>query len=74
MYREFVDYLQTVISMYSEHGTVIFMGDFNAHLQGQRFIKATDCRGEYLLEMMNYFNLIAVNTLTLTTGPSASRR
>ena len=33
------------ISMYS-----LVMGDFNAHLQGERFIKVTDVvRGKYLL-------------------------
>ena len=47
IYRDFIDYLQTIISMYSQHGVVIVMGDLNAHLQdqGQRFIKATDSRG-----------------------------
>ena len=72
IYRDFVDLLQTVISTYTDHGIVIVMGDKNAHLQGQRFIKATDYRGEYLLGMMNYFNLTSVNTQPLTSGASAS--
>ena len=72
IYRDFVDLLQTVISTYTDHGIVIVMGDMNAHLQGQRFIKATDYRGEYLLGMMNYFNLTSVNTQPLTSGASAS--
>ena len=38
IYRDFVDLLQTVISMYADQGVVIVMGDLNAHLQGQRFI------------------------------------
>ena len=48
------------------------MGDMNAHLQGQRFIKATYYRGEYLLGMMNDSNLTSVNTQPLTSGGSAS--
>ncbi|MCG7879141.1 MAG: reverse transcriptase domain-containing protein [Candidatus Thiodiazotropha endolucinida] len=72
LYRDFIDCLQTVISMFSQHGIVIVMGDLNAHLQGQRFIKATDSRGEYLLEMMNYFNLVSVNSLPITVGATAS--
>ena len=72
VYREFIDYLQTIISMYSEHGTVIVMGDLNAHLQGQRFIKATDCCGEYLLQMMNHFNYVSVSTPPFATGATSS--
>ena len=72
IYRDFVDLLETVISTYTDHGIVIVMRDMNAHLQRQRFIKATDYRGEYLLGMMNYFNLTSVNTQPLTSGASAS--
>ena len=72
IYRDFVDLLQTVISIYTDHGIVIVMGDMNAPLQSQRFIKATDYRGEYLLGMMNTFNLTSVNTQPLTSGASAS--
>ena len=72
IYRDFIDLLQAVISMYSENGTVIIMGDFNAHLQGQTFIKATDERGRYLLDMLSYHNLVAVDTLPICTGATAS--
>ena len=40
LYREFVDYLQSLISLYSDNGMVVVMGDFNTHLQGQRYIKS----------------------------------
>ena len=67
-YREFVDYLQTLISLYSDNGTVVVMGDFNAHLQGQRFIKATNDRGKYMQAMfICYHNLVSVNTLPICT-------
>ena len=72
IYRDFVDLLQTVISIYTDHGIVIVMGDMNAPLQSQRFIKATDYRCEYLLGMMNNFNLTSVNMQPLTSGALAS--
>ena len=42
--------------MYSQHGALIVC-DLNAHLKGQRFVKATDSRDKYLLDMMHYLNL-----------------
>ena len=48
------------------------MGDFNAHLQGERYIKPTDDRGAYLLDLMNYHNLVSLNTLPLCSGVAAS--
>ena len=72
VYKDFIDYLHVCISMYSQTGLVIVMGDFNAHLQGERFIKNTDVRGKYLLDMMKYHNLVSVNTLPICTGATAS--
>lgn len=71
-FREFIDYLQSVISSYVESGVVIVMRDFNAHLQGRRFLKPTDDRGKYFQDIMNYHNLIAVNTLSLCKGAASS--
>ena len=45
---------------------------FNAHLQGQTFIKATDERGRYLLDRLAYHNLVAVDTLPVLTGATTS--
>ena len=36
-YRNCVDFLQSLISMYAENGSVIVMGDVNAHLQGHTY-------------------------------------
>ena len=35
VYKDFIDYLHVCISMYSQTGLVIVMGDFNAHLRGK---------------------------------------
>ena len=56
-FRDFIDYLYVIISMYWHNGVVVVMGDFNAHLQGNVFIKPTDDRGRYLIDMMDSFNL-----------------
>ena len=71
-FKDFIDLLHSVISLYSDNGTVIVMGDYNAHLQSKTFIKPNDVRGNYLKDMLDYHNLIAVNTLPLCTGAESS--
>ena len=72
IFREFIDLLQSVILMYSKMGHIVVIGDFNAHLQGQAYIKATDARGIYFQDMVSYHNLVAVNTLPFCTGATSS--
>ena len=72
VYREFIDDLNAVISMYCQNGLVMVLGDFNAHLQGKRYIKVTDERGNYLLDMMHYHNLVSLNTLSMCKGATSS--
>ena len=71
-FKDFIDLLHSVISLYSDNGTVIVMGDCNAHLQNKTFIKPNDARGNYLKYMLDYHNLIAVNTLPLCIGAESS--
>ena len=71
VYRDFSDYLRAIISMYCNR-LVVVLGDFNAHLQGGGYIKSTDDRGSYLLDLMNYHNLVSLNTLPLRSGAAAS--
>ena len=71
-YREFIDLLHVVISMYSQNGLVLVMGDFNAYLQDKRFIKNTDVRGKCLLDLMRIHTLLAINTLPTCTGATSS--
>ena len=35
VYKDFIDYLHVCISMYSQTGLLIGMGDFSAHVQGR---------------------------------------
>ena len=61
-FREYIDLLQSVMSMYSEMGHIVFMNDFNAHLQGQTYIKPTGARGICFQNMVSYHNLVAVHS------------
>ena len=67
-YRNFVDYLQSVTSMYAENGSVIVMGDVNAHLQGHIYIKPSDDRGRYVQSMLTYHNLVSINSQSNCLG------
>lgn len=71
-YRDFIDFMQTVISMYSENGILIVMGDLNAHLQGHRYIKSSDERGKCLQRMLHYHNLVSVNNLPSCYGATST--
>ena len=48
------------------------MGDFNAHLQGRRFIKVTDACGRHLFDMMHNHSMLSLNTLPTCVGATAS--
>ena len=69
-FRNFVDFLQSVISMYAENGSVVHvvMGDMNAHLQGHTFIKPSDDRGRYVQCVLNYHNLVSINSQPTCQG------
>ena len=67
-YRNFVDYSQSVISMYAENGSVIVMGDVNVHLLGHTYIKPSDDRGRYVQSMVDYNNLVSINSQSNCLG------
>ena len=58
--------------MYYDDGTVILMGEFNAHLQSKTYIKPNDVRGSYLNNMLDYHILVAVNKLPICSCSIAS--
>ena len=55
--------LQDICSMYDSRGTVILMGDFNAHFNGEKFIKPHDRRSNLFLQFLASNNLISISTL-----------
>lgn len=72
---EFEGYLskvQDLCSMYSEKGTLLIMGDFNAHRNGQSFVKCHDRRSTLLHQLLSNNNFLSVNTLPICTGASST--
>ena len=64
--------LQDILSMYADRGTLVVMGDFNAHLNGRTFVKFHDRRSKLLKQLLSVNNLLSVNTLPLCTGASTT--
>lgn len=56
-------------SVYSEVGTVILMGDFNAKIEGSRYQSKPDDRSIYLQTMLNELNVFSVNSEKMCVGP-----
>ena len=71
-YRDHLKILQDIISMYSQRGRLVLMGDFNSHLQGQSFIKASNARSCAVGALFNDNCMVAVNTLPLCTGAQST--
>ncbi|MES9879927.1 MAG: reverse transcriptase domain-containing protein, partial [Sedimenticola sp.] len=72
LYREYIDNIYNMLSMYKDKGLVIIMGDFNAHLNGRVFIKPLDDRGHCLLDFLSDNNMISVNATNLCTGAEST--
>jgi len=64
VYSEFISKLYDLYCIYSERGTPIVMGDFNADITGLKDRK----RDVDLIGFLQDFNLRAVNTLKLSYG------
>ena len=60
------------ICMYIEMGTLIIMGDFNAHVNGKQFVKPHDRRSALFSRFLASNNLVSLNTLPLYTGAWSS--
>ena len=68
---ELSDYLmklQDICSLYGERGTILIMGDFNAHFNGEKFVKPHDRRSNLFMQFLASNNLISINTLRICTG------
>lgn len=71
-YREYIEKLENIISLYSGKGMVVIIGDINAHLKSAHFCKPVDVRGLCVSNFLDTNNLVAVNTLELCTGSRSS--
>ena len=71
-FREHIEQLFNLISMLSQLGSVIAIGDFNAHLNGSRYIRQIDKRGQDLYDLMSQVGMFNVTTSSLCEGTSTS--
>ena len=67
-FESFILKLQDICSMYLDKGTLVVMGDFNAHINGQLFIKCHDRRSHIFNQFLSENKLSIANTLDLCTG------
>ena len=71
-FKEYMQKLQDICSTYSDKGTVVLMGDLNAHQNGSTFFKRYDRRSVILRDFLAYNNLVSVNTVPVCTGANAT--
>jgi hypothetical protein len=68
-FKEHVDTLHELYSVYSEVEIVILMGDFNAKIEGSRYQFKPNDRSIYLLTMLNELNAFSVSSENMCVGP-----
>ena len=71
-YREQIEILSDIVSLYSNKGQVVLMGDINANLSSSRFVKPLDDRGLCFTRYMYSENLVSINTLDCCLGANTT--
>ena len=71
-FDEYLLRLHDICSMYKDMGTLIIMGDINAHINGRNFVKPHDRRSTLFSNFLVTHNLIPVNTLDMCTGADST--
>lgn len=71
-FRDYLDSLHALLSIYNEKGIVIMMGDYNAHLNGLILTKPLDNRGRDMMKFLNENNLVAINILDTCVGAAST--
>ncbi|MEW8561249.1 MAG: hypothetical protein AB2541_04060 [Candidatus Thiodiazotropha sp.] len=73
LYKEYLNRLQNIISIYSELGTVILMGDINTHLtRCSQQEPRLNSRGAHFNDLLRENNLISINTLDFCVGAGST--
>ena len=71
MYRECMDILEDIIHQLHYKGTLVILGDFNAHISdfgGSRSFDSINEKGKELIELMQRTNFKSVNSQLFCTG------
>ena len=72
IYKRYVEQLENIIYQLHARGTLIIMGDFNAHignLGGPRCFGEINSRGLAIRDMIESFELQSINSLNICEGP-----
>ena len=72
VFREYIDRLQNLLSLYSEKGTVVIMGDFNTYLPDVNLRDRVDNRSLYFNSFLRDNNMFSTNTSELCNGPKST--
>ena len=72
VFKKYLEALDDIVYRYSNFGKLILMGDFNAHLQGNMFIKLNDARSKLLLDFLTKHNMVAIDTMPFCKGAISS--
>jgi hypothetical protein len=68
-FRDHIDLLSELVSVYNEIGTVILMGDFNSKIGGPRYQVTNNVRAKLCSSLMGEHNLFSVNMELFCKGP-----
>ena len=72
LFREYIDRLQNIISLYPERATVVIMGDINTHLSRSGHQDRPNNRSLYFNTLLRENNLVSINTLDLCRGADST--
>ena len=71
-FKEYLDRLQNILSLYSEKGKVVLLGDFNTYLPIACFRERADHRCLYFQSFVHDNNMLSLNTSKLCTGANST--
>jgi exonuclease III len=68
-FRDHIDLLSELVSVYNEIGTVILMGDFNSKIRGPRYQVTNNVRAKLCSSLMGEHNIFSVSMELFCKGP-----
>ena len=72
VYKNCVEELENILSMYSDKGIVIIMGDMNAQIFPRAFASRIDSRDKFFRDFIEYNNMVSVSSMDIRTGPNST--
>ena len=69
-YRDYIEKLENIVSIYSTRGTVVIMGDMNSEIFDNN--NNSSSRMYYLTNCLSQFNMCSVSTLDICSGASST--